>query len=236
MSAPGVSGCLRRYSDPPTPQPHRSSVKFAAGPPCGRRVASSKFDGEQPQVELAQALAGQVGLERARGHPGLERLLGELDPRLREARDPLPDLDRRGDHVVVHGRDEADPLGLVGLHVAPGEHQVGGAGRADRARQEEAQPELAGGEPVVDAGRAEVRRGRGDPQVAGERQAEPAADRRAVDRGDHRLVQPADASGRRPRASPSRAARRSAGSRRSRRAGCRRTPGRRRSRTPCRRR
>ena len=53
---------------------------------------------------------------------------------------------------------EADPLGLVGIDVAPGEHDLRSPRRPDRARKEVADPELRGGQPVGDTCGAEVAR------------------------------------------------------------------------------
>ena len=59
--------------------------------------------------------------------------------------------------VVRHGPGhQADAFGFVGVDVAPGEHQLEGPRRADRARQQVGQAELAGGQAVVDARRAEI--------------------------------------------------------------------------------
>ena len=80
----------------------------------------------------------------------------------------------------------------VGVDVAAGEHDVERARRADLARQQVRDAELARGEAVVDAGGAEVRGVGADADVARAREAEAAADRGAVDRADHRLVHLAD--------------------------------------------
>jgi hypothetical protein len=48
--------------------------------------------------------------------------------------------------------------------------------------------ELACGQSIVDAGRAEVRAVGGDPDVGCQRQAQAPADGRAVHRSDHRLM------------------------------------------------
>ena len=65
---------------------------------------------------------------------------------------------------------------------------------AHSAGEEEAEPELGRGEPVVDPRRPEVRVVRGDAHVGGQCEAESSTDRRAIDRGDDRLVEPADSS------------------------------------------
>ena len=66
--------------------------------------------------------------------------------------------------------------------VLPLWEESGRARLADRAWQQVAQPELARGEPVVDAGGAEVRAVGRNADVACEREAEPTADRGSVDR------------------------------------------------------
>jgi hypothetical protein len=96
-----------------------------------------------------------------------------------------------GTEQLLAGGDlghQPDPGGLGRVHVTAGEHDLKGAGGADGAGQQVAQAQLGRGQPVVDARRAEVGALRGDPDVAGERQAQAAADRGAVDRPDHRLV------------------------------------------------
>ena len=64
--------------------------------------------GEHPQVELPDPLRRQVGLQRGGRDAGVQRLLRQLDARLGEARDPLPDLDRGADDVGA--RDDTSPI------------------------------------------------------------------------------------------------------------------------------
>jgi hypothetical protein len=61
-----------------------------------------------------------------------------------------------------------------------------------KAREQVAQSELRGRQPVVDSGGAEVRGLTGDADVERQREAEAAADGGAVDGRDHRLMHLAD--------------------------------------------
>ena len=92
-------------------------------------------------------------------------------------------LARRDDAV-----DEADPLGLDAVDAAAGEDQVDRPAVADQPRQaDRAEVDERHAEaPAVDAERGV---GGGDPQVAPQRQLEPAGDGRTLDRRDHRLAE-----------------------------------------------
>ena len=87
----------------------------------------------------------------------------------------------RLDHVV-HQADLGAPLGVdVAAHV----EQLGGVRRADHV-EELPQARVRVDEPELGRRHPELDPARGDPDVAGERQLQPAADRVAVERADHR--------------------------------------------------
>ena len=127
------------------------------------------------------------GLEPGPHHP-----LRERDTLRAPAVDLLRERERLGHEVAVGNdlRDEPDLGGFSRADVAPREHDLERTRGADGPRQQEAQAELGGGEPVVDSGSPEVGRLARDSDVRTEREAEPAADRRAVDRADDGLRHP----------------------------------------------
>ena len=122
--------------------------------------------GEQAHVELAQAFGLHVPLQASGVQSTPQRALGQLDSRPGERRDPLGHLvagvDSRSSSGTVLGH-QPDAFGLLGVDVAAGQHQLEGPRRADRPRQQIAQPELAGGQAVVDARRPEIRASRRRP-------------------------------------------------------------------------
>ena len=81
--------------------------------------------------------------------------------------------------------DEAEPLGLLGVDAAAGEHQLHRALLADHAR-EPLGAAAAGNDPERDLGLAELGRLGGDDQVAEQRELAAAAEREARDRRDQR--------------------------------------------------
>ena len=84
-------------------------------------------------------------------------------------------------------RHQADAQRLVRLDPPAGEEDLRRVRRADRARQQIGDAELAAGQAVGDAGVGEVGRLARVPDVGAERETHAAADRGAVDRADHRL-------------------------------------------------
>ena len=107
---------------------------------------------------------------------------------LREGGDPLGQLEGALevlaglDHLV----DEADPVGLLGLDRAAGEDQLQRPAHADHAGQALGAAVDQRHAPAA-LEEAEGRLRGGDPQVAPERQLDPAGQAPAVDRGDRRL-------------------------------------------------
>jgi hypothetical protein len=130
---------------------------------------------------VAQARRVEVGREPTLRHPHAVLAVRRDLARLLER--GIEQL-RLRNHRVEH----PDPQRLVRVEVPAGEHQLGRAPRADQARQEVADADVAGGEPDADEDRPEARTLGGDPHVAGQREREPAADRRTVDRRDDRLL------------------------------------------------
>ena len=107
----------------------------------------------------------------------------------RQAGDPLTELQPPRDHVALDDlAHDPHPLRLLRLHQLAGEAELLGDGR----REHGARRRVARRDASRQLGIAEDRRGRGDPQVAEQRQREPAGDRRAVDRGDDRAPAAAD--------------------------------------------
>ena len=98
-----------------------------------------------------------------------------------------------------HAVDEADPLGLDAVDPPPGEDEVDRPtvpdqpGQANRAEVDQGHPEPA----AVDPERGVARR---HPQVAPQRQLEPARHRGALDRRDHRFAEAQPGRSHRPRA------------------------------------
>ena len=88
----------------------------------------------------------------------------------------------------MDGGHEAVALGRGGIVRRAGQQHRLGPRHADEARQS------PGGrhEADIDAGADEARAGGGDPDVAGERDLEPAADAPAIDRGDDGQAEPFD--------------------------------------------
>lgn len=99
------------------------------------------------------------------------------------------ELERGAVELVVadQAADEADPLGFLGVDLAPGDDHVEGPSRADEARQQVADPDVGARQAGADERRAEPGGAGGDAQVGGARQREPAAVRGPVDRGDDDL-------------------------------------------------
>ena len=99
----------------------------------------------------------------------------------------LPDGQKRA--RGHHAGDQPNAVGLFSRDVAPGQHDFGRPGMADRSGQQEADPELGRGEPVIDAGCSEVRSIGGDTNIGRKSQAEPSPDGRAIDGREYRLVE-----------------------------------------------
>src|SRR5262245_13810484 len=133
--------------------------------------------------EAHEELGVALELDRRVEAPGLEAgphdALRERHALRAPAVDRLGEVERRGHelHVGDRARDEADLRRLARRDVAAREHDLEGARGADRAREQEGEPELRRREAVVDAGGAEVGGLRGDADVRAEAEAEPAADR-----------------------------------------------------------
>src|SRR6266540_6308003 len=117
-----------------------------------------------------------------------DRLLGVAERDRRLLRD-LAGEGLRGGHQLRDGHDalhQADAERFRGRHAHPGQdhlerlaapHEAGESLRAAAARNDR----------EVDLGQPELRILRGDPDVAGQRELEPAAQREAADGGDDRL-------------------------------------------------
>ncbi len=154
--------------------------------------------GEGPDA-LAEVLGGEAGLAQG-DQPGLlllgqDRRGGEQVDRALVAphreRRVGGDLGRQLDGGLLEPLgaddfvDEADLLGAGGLEVAAGEEELLGARQAHRV-EELAQAGVAVDEAELDRRHPQLRAGGADPQVAGDRQLQPAADAVAVDRRDRR--------------------------------------------------
>ena len=172
--------------------PHRrrtSSVGAAFGA-CRNRFL--EVGGEQTDEKLSQALGLHMPFQATGVQSTPQRAFGQLDSRPGEHRDPGRDRIAGVQQLAFRhlARHQPDPLGLLGGDVAAGQHDLERARRSDSPGQQIAQPQFAGGQPVVDARGPEIGAGGGHPDVGGQRQTQSAADGRPVDRGDHRLVQP----------------------------------------------
>ena len=136
-----------------------SSVK-TGGPLLGaRRHRFFEVGGEQADEELAQAFGLHVPLQASGVQSTPQCALGQLDSRPGERRDPLRHLiaGRRAARSSGTARDTRPMRSAsVGVDVAAGQHQLERPRGPDRARQQVAQAELAGGQAVVDARRPEV--------------------------------------------------------------------------------
>ena len=134
-------------------------------------------------------------LQVSRVQPTPQTPFGQLHPRPGESGDLGGHLIARFQQVLARHLTgyQPDPLGLGGVDITAGEHQLERARGSDGARQQIAQPQLAGRQPIVDTSRAEVGRGRRDPDVGGQRKAQTTTDSGAVHRGNHRLVHPPQA-------------------------------------------
>ena len=165
-------------------RPHRpwysgSRLAKKRGAPSSRSsVAKTRSDA----VQLGREAGLDVGLDRevdqALRLADRERsALGDL---LADARAPRRPPGRG--HDLVH---EPDPLGLGRGQDAPGQDQLLGPRGPDDPRQP-LRPAGARRDGQAHLGQAELRALRGDPDVAAQRQLEPAAERVALDRGDRR--------------------------------------------------
>src|SRR5207247_9177752 len=98
-----------------------------------------------------------------------QHALRALDADATEADDALGQLVALLEKLVARygARDEADALGLGGVHVAPRQHDLERARRADGAREPVADPELGRRQPVVDARGADVPAFRRQPHAGG---------------------------------------------------------------------
>src|SRR3954453_10684816 len=116
-----------------------------------RRDCFFEVAGEQTDEELSQALGLHMPFQASGVQSTPKRALGQLGSRPRERPDPLAELIANVEKLIVrHGaRHEADAFGFLSVDVASGQHQLEGPRRADRARQQIGQPELACGQAVV---------------------------------------------------------------------------------------
>ena len=88
---------------------------------------------------------------------------------------------------LEHLADEAELAGLGGVDEAGPQHEVEGAGQAEHLH-EQVVAALVGHQAEAQRAAAEASRRRREPQVARQRQRQPALHGRAVDGGDRRLV------------------------------------------------
>src|SRR4051794_37546570 len=141
-------------------------------------------------VELRVAFVVHVRVQAAGVEAGPEQLLGELDAHVAEPDDPGGQFVTALEQLVArhHLRQQADALRLLARDVTTREEDVERAREADLAREQIADTELVGSEPVVDARGAEVGGVGTDADVGRAGEAEATADRGPVDRRDHRLV------------------------------------------------
>ena len=118
----------------------------------------------------------------------VERALGQPDRDRRARRDLPRQLVDRGHQCLgwVHRAHEAEPERLGGVDHLPGEDQLAGLGHADQARQE-VRPAPVHVKAALDERLAEARGGRGEPDVAAERDVHARAGGGAVDGGDDGL-------------------------------------------------
>ena len=184
--------------------------------------------GEDP--DRGVELGGQAGVEvhvRARRRSGAWPR-GPRAARARRSRSPMASRPRRRASPAGHDPvDEADPLRLRGVRTRP--VRISSLARASpTTRGSRCVPPAPGMTASRTSGRPSRARSRGDPQVAAQRELQPAAERVALDRRDRRhrqLGEPASTRPPRARAARGRLAR--AAPRTRRRASRPRTPARR---------
>src|SRR5690606_12251468 len=191
--SPSTAGAAGRRPGRPALRGERPGGSVAE---VGRPVLPACLDGllevvgGEADEELGEALLPHVGLQACGVQRGPQHPLGQLGARPAEPGDPLGQLVAGAEELAVRddAGQQADALGLVRADVPPGQHDLEGAGGADRAREQVAEAEFSRREAVVDPGGAEQGGLGAEPDVGGQRQAEAAADRGPVDRGDDRLV------------------------------------------------
>ena len=123
----------------------------------------------------------------------LETLLGQAQAERRVAQHVVRQRRAAASSSASGTTRETSPsaLGARGVDEVARQQQLGRHRRADDARQEVADADVAGREPDADEGGVHARRLAGEPHVGGERQREPAAAGGALHGRDDRLRRPA---------------------------------------------
>ncbi len=161
-------------------------VKVAWPGPCSRKLATPMRESSEwnTSTNASRSIVEPVG-ER-RGHPLIDRLLGEplgLERTRRHlgGQADRPVVEFLGCHHLV---GETDPERFVGTDLTAGDAHLLGPAHTDGARQSLG-PTAAGDDPEQDLRLAEHRLVRRDPVVAGQGQLAAAAECVAADGGDH---------------------------------------------------
>ena len=179
-----ASALLSRAAHVRAHRPVQRGLRFSAKAWIPSRKSSEpKHDSRRETSSASCAWAEhRVRVER------LDRLLVAAHRERRVGRDRRRQLDPGFLELVVGDDlvDEADLLGPFGLEVAPGQEQLLGARQADRV-EELAEAGVAVDQPQFRRRHPQLRPGRADPHVAGDRQLEAAAEAVAV---DHRHGRP----------------------------------------------
>ena len=168
------------------------------GGPCARAANRIAPSSDSPDASVACACRSSMRIASSSGSPhcsydesrSSRRQIGG------SAASSCASVARRGERAARLGQPVGEPHAqrFVAADAAAGEDEIervrvaDQAGQADRAAVDERHA-------PAPAEHAEHRVARGDPQVAPDRELEPAGDRVALDRGDHRLRRAACASG-----------------------------------------